>query len=126
MYAEWGGWLHLYDPMNWARGLFRLWIFISALWVSVVTYAGYEQWNERHPHWMDAPVVEGASKTKENIYARLDRESGIPVFDPSKPYEDDTPFDWWNYLLAAIGFPSVTLCIGMIGRWIGRGFAAVH
>lgn len=101
--------------MNWIRGLFRVWILVSAIWVLVVGYQGYSHWNNRAFEVAGTTAVVGTGR-------KASKFGGVPVFDPSQPYEVITPFDWWDYLLAALGLPALLYGAGISVRWITTGF----
>ena len=109
--------------MRITRGLFRLWVVASVLWMLFVGVMTWQTW----------PVVLKASSETvvlENGYAK-------PPFDPSKPFTDDTGQMWANARALfeaerrdavvkgasiAIAPPLVVFILGMALLWVVRGF----
>jgi hypothetical protein len=80
--------------MNWRRGLFRAWLALSALWISVTL------WEASKPDLLDQ-------------FAKASRIDTL-TRNLSEP----------NILLWVIGPPSVALGLGVLLLWILSGFAA--
>jgi len=127
--------------MNWTRGLFRAWVCISAIWILAVGYDGYSHWNEfttitpatiaqktcadartKNPKLGNPFDCFDKDKVFDPTTAVPDQFGGIPVFDPSKPYDVITPFNWWSYLLAALGVPALLFGAWVSVRWVAIGF----
>jgi hypothetical protein len=109
------------------RGLFRLWLVLSVLWIAGVTATT----------WWTLPVDLCATppgglhdcnaneliKSGQNV--RLGKETK-PEFDPSKPYR--VPFDDLRHtaiefaLATAVLPPIFTLALGSALVWAFRGF----
>jgi len=78
--------------MNWSRGLFRIWVAVSVLWVIFVGVYLYASWLE-DPAWPHTPHG-------------LPEVWFIPIF----------------YFLAIVGVPAGLFIVGRVCLWIGRGF----
>ncbi len=96
-------------PINWQRGLFRVWIVASLLWMAGIVL----------------PNIIGSPPTI--------RETGsTPAFDPSKPYDiigaDGTAIhvvptnSLVNTAALAIVPPICLLGLGLILWWVTKGF----
>ena len=100
--------------MNWKRGLLRLWLLLALLWSLAI--AGL--------CWMevkDGPYSNGL--VTDTVVAK----TGEPVARfRENPYREFIPVDQvisWRRLLAIwVGPPLLTLLLGYVLLWIGRGF----
>jgi hypothetical protein len=108
-------------PMNWRRGLFRLWIVGSALFVIAVAFVSYSEIKEE---FEDAASA-SASVTDRPV-TRQDSVDPWAEFSPRRPVTDPalikrlnrTPNPW-----ATLGIPLVVLVLGASLVWAFSGFA---
>ena len=110
--------------MRITRGLFRLWVVASVLWMLFVGVMTWQTW----------PVVLKASS--ETVV--LENGHAKPPFDPTRPFTDaatgQTWPDAWTLFKAqrpdavvkgasiAIAPPLVVFILGMALLWVVRGF----
>jgi hypothetical protein len=103
-----------------ARGLIRLWLVLSVLWIGGVGVATW--WTlpvEPKPWWVYAQPV----------------EESAPEFDPSKPSTEFNPKEYeafklaeerrsaiWHASLLAFLPPAFVLALGSALGWVFRGF----
>ena len=125
--------------MNWGRGLFRLWVIFSALWIAVLSAIFIVD-----GHLLEAKKtfeVEGPSKEKYEVVAPPDAaEAEVVAFAQRNPRADCSSSKngpWCSYpvklemprkpidLLAiylAFGVPAATLLLGGGFYWALSGF----
>jgi hypothetical protein len=127
--------------MNWRRGLWRVWIAASALWVIGLSPLIYQRWYEAGPYNLG---------TAEAECAYLPEPPSPEVLDPRNPFAEEattvktredcikerTPvYIKWraealaervrvgSIRLAVVGgVPFLTLIAGFVVAWIARGF----
>jgi len=104
--------------MNWRRGLFRLWLVVSLLWVGSVTWVIYD--HERDRAYRDA-LDKACMEDK-----KLQGASPFDCFDsPAAMFANLPRTTSWllkHYATWALLPPLVTLALGIAGRWILVGF----
>ncbi|MCA1452798.1 hypothetical protein I6F35_06135 [Bradyrhizobium sp. BRP22] len=125
--------------MNWGRGLFRLWVILSALWIAALSAIFITE-----AHLLEAKKtfeVEGPAKEKYEILAPPDAtEAEVVAFAQKNPRTDCSPGKsgpWCSYpaklemprkpidLLAiylAFGVPAGVLLVGSGFYWALSGF----
>src|ERR1043166_1178683 len=107
--------------MNWARGLFRLWLVLSILWIGAVA------WMERDRLcWAPAPVdrrVDAAFTAGPFVLARLDEtvlEDICKTVTECLPGGDQA-HAWWRarepVLLILFGPPVAAFVLGALLLW---------
>lgn len=111
--------------MRVGRGLFRLWLAVSILWVALV---GVRWWNAvsmGHPlseciHAQNAnQCADLLSAAGKNPDAAFENPRGIPVaYGRTVEPISFTPFAYWMIVPSA-----VLLAFGATLIWIGRGFS---
>lgn len=116
--------------MNWSRGFFRLWIAIACLWIGTATVILYQVWQDelsrenmelaslaKKPLSSLPPI----SKDDSNPFARFVAEgrsaSEIAVASAQQRRKSIENFIYFGLLP-----PLVLLAVGMVIRWIVRGF----
>ena len=115
---------YLGGTMRILRGLFRLWVVASVIWMLSV---GVMTWLT----WPVEPKASSETVVLENGYAK-------PPFDPSKPFTDVATGQMWANARAlfeaerrdavvkgasiAIAPPLVVFILGMALLWVVRGF----
>lgn len=116
--------------MNWPRGLVRLWLVLSALWIGAVA------WTERDRLCWVSPAsdrrVEAVATDGPLVLARIDEtvleEAYRSLVDCLPPRAGATA--WWRTrepaLLMVLGPPLAALLVGCALLWIGRGFRVTH
>jgi hypothetical protein len=111
--------------MNWARGLFRLWLVLSLLWIGAVA------WIERDGLCWASPGerrVEARTAVGPLVLARIDETLLEGTFNslidclPSRGRASI----WWHgresMLLVLLGPPAGAFVVGCALLWVGRGF----
>lgn len=111
--------------MRWTRGLFRLWLVLSLLWIGAVAWAERDTlcWTSSNDRRVEAVVTDGPL-----VLARLDEtlfeESYRSLIDCLPPRGHVV--DWWRSrepaLLVALGPPLGAFVLGCVLLWVGRGF----
>jgi hypothetical protein len=119
--------------MNWSRGLLRVWIALTVLWITFVGVQFYHDWI-----WADPIVQELAhsNRISRNL-ARMMKQSApqadIDAYLKSEGVTadgqlraDTLPLSsrphWLPYSLAIVLVPALTFGLGWVSLWIGRGF----
>lgn len=102
--------------MNWSKGLLRLWLVLSCVWVCVAGVAATIIWNN------NAPARESAAH-----WARHEAEcgtAGTPKSGPcSLPARDRLyPIPNAVYLAVVVVPPLALLVFGWLALWVARGF----
>ena len=107
--------------MNWRRGLIRLWLLVSVLWVGFVASIAY----------YGAVVPRQAAAAQAGCFEarKLDGNLGNPFgcFDDASPFADLIPWSSDLFKYGALAFaPVVTmLVLGLSIGWILAGFRRV-
>lgn len=115
--------------MNWGRGLFRLWVVLSALWVAIcvaiiiidgrlletnMTYEIESRFKERYE------VVAPARATESEVVAFAEQNKRTDCTEsntgpwcsyPAKLQMPPNPFDWFSVYLG-FGVPAAALLLG--------------
>ena len=107
--------------MNWRRGLLRLWLILSTVWVVLICAAAYAV--------IISPYLTASA---ENVCfeAAKNRNDGTNPFDcfhsTGMKFDDLIPL--WSqllpYLVAALAPALILLLLGLAGFWITSGFQA--
>jgi hypothetical protein len=137
--------------LRWSRGLFRLWLIASVLWIAAIGVASWRfdwipsltrfvaqtakpplddlpdaPWLKEGcpPNWMrDKPGGECSPK-----WARDHAETTKPPFDPTNPYQIVRDTERWdtirNASMMALIPPPIVLLFGWAVIWALRGFRA--
>jgi hypothetical protein len=100
--------------MNWRRGLFRLWIVGSALFVIAVAFVSYSDIKRQFD---DAATIAAHQTASEPVRELTDYEVGIGP--PPAPWKT---LGVWASI--AFGIPPVVLVLGSSLVWAFSGFAA--
>ncbi len=112
--------------MNWPRGLFRLWLVLTVLWIAAMA------WTERDRLcWAAAPAdrrLHSSAVAGPLVLARLDEtlveETYRSLVDCMPPKGRSAA--WWRsrepVLLVMVGPPIGAFLIGCALLWVGRGF----
>ena len=119
--------------MNFRRGLFRLWIVGSALFVLAVAFVGYTEIKEQFvPNTFEVQLPDGRTfevqapdmQTATAIISKLPQD-----FVPDKPLRSDAVHPWatlGTWASIAFGIPLVVLALGSSLVWALSGFAATR
>jgi hypothetical protein len=117
--------------MNISRGMFRLWVAISALWVAVVCVTFWDQLSEIFTA-VEPPKGQGAVALSLEDYACwATRNSDNPFIYPDPGHPDwRTLVQAWRTCILykaqvpaiALGPPLAVLALGFVIRWIAKGF----
>jgi hypothetical protein len=118
--------------MNLRRGLFRLWIVGSALWVLAVAFLSYSEIKAQFETVEAAATLKPVTEqvTDPEVIKRLPPGTLTPVTDPEliKQFEGKTTPDPWATLGEragiAFGIPLAVLALGSSLLWALGGFAA--
>jgi hypothetical protein len=101
--------------MSWRRGLLRLWLLVSALWVGVVAWIAYY-----------SAVVPRQTAATCFAAREADRNLGNPFdcFDLASPFADLIPVssDIIKYGTWAFAPVVATLVLGLSIAWVLAGF----
>ena len=104
--------------MSWRRGLLRLWLLVSALWVGVVAWIAY----------YSAVVPRLAAAAQDTCFAarEADRNLGNPFgcFTGASPFADLVPWssDIMQYGTWAFAPVVAPLVLGLSIAWVLAGF----
>lgn len=120
--------------MNWSRGFFRLWIAIACLWIGGATLIAYQEWQSELSREREAtPPIQ--AKSEGNAFAPLIPPQNLDTWSQflRAPNEDlqihraeaarrrrdliET------YIYAGLLPPLALLGVGLVIRWIVRGFS---
>jgi len=94
--------------MNWSKGLFRIWIVLSILWVAFVFSATQ--------HWKyDRAITPPYGKTLEQL---TDQE----INNLEKQHEKKMSRQFRSAVTSTISFPLFSFLIGFSFLWAFRGF----
>jgi hypothetical protein len=102
--------------MNWSKGLLRLWLVLSCVWVCVTGVAATIIWNNNAParesaaHWARHEAecrTAGAPKSGACLLQARDRLYPIPNA---------------VYLAVVVVPPLALLVFGWLALWVARGF----
>ena len=103
--------------MNWRRGLTRLWIGLSVLWVAlIVVIFAMQDDDPAAIMWksITIPCAAGTLNDEEMSFCY----GGRAAQDVTDAYRK---FDW--FVVLALGGPLASLGVTFAGIWIARGFA---
>ena len=104
------------ETLNWTRGLFRLWVLLSVLWiVGVTALAWSDPWRV---------TAYGRAPTAEEVKGCNEKTPGPWCKDwfVWEPTVQERAFHLRWYGAAAFGVPFVVLLLGVSGRWVLAGF----
>jgi hypothetical protein len=104
--------------MNWARGLFRIWIVAAVVWVAFVGFQTATHW----PSGPTEPMMLTGRIFQFEKYSYPEFGRGALTREQQVAYGRDSA----HYVLTALSFatipPAVVLAIAWLLAWIGRGF----
>jgi hypothetical protein len=96
--------------MNWRKGLLRVWIALSALWL--IGWASFVRLNR-----LDGQV----DGTRERLVAY--QSSFRPAWTELSNF---TIFDYLSVIGIGIGVPIIILCASKVILWVSEGFRGPH
>jgi hypothetical protein len=105
--------------MNWRRGLLRLWMAASLIWVVALGWFAYEETHARATREAANSVcMEGKKAEGRNPFDCFDGQPAAPIF------EDLIPTEWWlrRYAALAVLPPLGLLAVSLLITWILAGF----
>jgi hypothetical protein len=110
--------------MNWARGFFRLWLVLSALWIGAMAWTERDQLcSASHDRRVEAVVADSPL-----VLARIDEtllEGAYHSLVDCLPPRGGADA-WWRsrepVLLMVLGPPIGAFIFGCVLLWVGRGF----
>jgi hypothetical protein len=111
--------------MNWARGLFRLWVVAASLWLGSVAWLARDA---LCPATAADRRVEAAVAAGPLVLAKLDETL---LEETARTLADCLPRQgffrtWWRarepVLVVLLGPPIAALLLGCALVWVGRGF----
>jgi hypothetical protein len=112
--------------MNWRRGLFRLWIVGSALFVIAIAFISYGDIKEKFNNEMfevqleDGRTFQVRAPDMETATAKVRAQpEGFIIEEPPSPW---TTLEMWAGI--ALGIPLAVLALGAFLMWAFSGFAA--
>lgn len=111
--------------MRWRRGLFRVWVLVSSIWIIGVAGAAIADWRD-HPAPACATKATGGPwcsyRSSTDPYAGI----ATPVIPQPPPgytlVGPGAAFTPWPYLWLALGVPTATLAMGVAIFWVLAGF----
>ena len=105
--------------MNWARGLFRIWIVAAVAWVAFVVFQTATHW----PSGPTEPMVLTDRIFQFEQWSYPEFAKGALTREQQAAYGRDATV----YALTALSFaaipPAIVLAIAAVLAWIGRGFS---
>ena len=114
--------------MNWKRGLFRLWVLLSVLWIAAVVALGLAK-----PDSGWEVMRYCRPLTTEEIKDCDEKHGGAAWCKQSLCWEPslterayDRAYDLRWYAATAIGVPLAILLFALAGRWVVGGSGAVE
>jgi hypothetical protein len=113
--------------MNWRRGLFRLWIAGSFLWIAILSALAYVNWPAEVMHTIpDFPSKEeiDACQAKQPDPKHFELECLKPTSGHIETSADYSTIK--NYGIAAIAVPLAFLAFGFGTKWVVAGFGPRH
>ena len=69
--------------MNWRRGIFRIWLVGSAVWIAATVGLSYRYVEEQRPWWLNDPIVHQLPPVPPGF--ELDNPPGSHTFDFTDP-----------------------------------------
>ena len=110
--------------MNWSLGFFRLWIAIACLWVGTASVIAYQEWQEELSR-EEAQIKMAATAPAPNKSAAVS-DAGVDGWI-TPPANHPVAGQWQrvlirNYIDFGLFPPFILLGVGMVIRWIARGF----
>jgi hypothetical protein len=113
--------------MNYARGFFRLWVFISAVWIAFCVIVFRADFNAKKFNGFDTEIVLNAPETLFNDLCKYEWSSvkSGPLNLGDCRDRRNWGADWkvaGSTVLNALMFPFFSLMLGLIFVWIKRGF----
>jgi hypothetical protein len=137
--------------VSWRRGLFRLWLVLSICWVGAAGYqdlrmlcasyspkAAKEREEKQRAEFLECLKTTSESACKPHGFD-LGPAPGFPGFDQQNEWNATEQLfgpdgclprgeyrpDWsarWEVLPRVLGPPALTLIVGLVLIWVGRGF----
>lgn len=103
--------------MNWKRGLLRLWVIISLLWLVAATGASLMVFSKQR----QLTVAEIAERREQ-----CEETRPTDIFCRMVPIETVTVWQLppWPVLAGVASVPVVLFVLGAAGYWVARGFKA--
>jgi hypothetical protein len=111
--------------MNWRRGLFRLWIVGTALFVLAVAFVSYGEIKTQFDAVTDPALIKRLEAAPADETKPFDPDEFLRKYDPG--YIRHNPNPWatlgvWAGI--AFGIPLAVLALGASLVWAFSGFAA--
>lgn len=108
--------------MNWNRGLFRVWLLVSVLWILAIGTVATNDWLAyRRQPVMASPSFSEFAKKPDQVATPL------KSFDPSKPYtivgHAQASPSYVFYISLVFGVPALLWAVGIGLLWAAKGFA---
>lgn len=116
--------------MNWARGLFRLWLVLSILWIAMwaVAMRPDQQWNQYTENYAKAEELARGLRegvTAENL-TEAQSEAILRAKEELSLRTDQKVQSSWSAIIAFLvmgpGFAAGLFVIGISLLWAFRGF----
>jgi len=107
-----------------ARGLLRLWVVLSVLWIASVALETW--WIFPVDDWVLPSADTKRGLTDEEFFGLARKPDAKPAFDPSKPYQvvrdTERRTTIRSAVLLALAPPAFILAFGSALVWAFRGF----
>jgi hypothetical protein len=102
--------------LNWTRGLFRLWVLLSVLWIAgVAALASRDPWLVTS--YTRAPTAEEIKDCNDKTPGPWCKDSFV-----AEPTALERAYEIRWYGVGAFGAPIAVLLFGLAGRWVLAGF----
>lgn len=125
--------------MNWSRGLFRVWLSISAAWLLLVGVFSYQDYPVRYrvttPDGVKFEITASHTLTEAEVTAAAKRQyEALPtdyfsraagtdkLKPPAQPINASISDYWIDHAELALLPPVVLFVVGWTVLWAGRGF----
>jgi hypothetical protein len=113
------------EPMNWGRGLFRVWLLLSICWILSLTWIQWDKIIGRSRDDLD--------RIESNVRRMIDqqhaREEEINLYLRGEGFSQNEFRERYNLVSARLYAaswivvpPGVLLLLGFSLLWVGRGF----
>jgi hypothetical protein len=93
------------------RGLLRLWVVLSVLWIGAVAFVTWQDWRESHVSWNAILQFDQTEQHKVS-----------PKFDPAEYEAFKARANIERGVEIALIPPIIVLAIGLLFVWVVRGF----
>ena len=109
--------------LNWIRGLFRLWVLLSVLWIIGISVLALSQISlyRKISRYMNPDEIKICAKSNGLSNCEGPFHNFMTTHWDIVPVPDSMFTARW-YIIAALGVPIGALLLAPVGRWIVAGF----